>query len=171
MYYGLSSAHSAVTLALAVCDVLGHGKNHAGSLLLVETAAAETLLGELKDPTERYAGAGLTQVDEGTFKWLREKFTNSKEERALSKAFGFTLSKVNYSELELSPLLAFVFARLRYKVVVPDIPSSLEGRAKYWKDYYNTDAGKGNEDDYILKAINYVPINVFPDTFQQDYKA
>lgn len=169
MFYGLIDRHWAVPIAVAVCNVLGNGKFNNAALLLVETAAAETLLGDLRDPTERKAGTGITQVDEETFKWLKEKFTNKKEEAALKEAFGFTLSKVAYSELELSPLLAFVFARLRYRVVEFDIPTTLEGRAAYWKLHYNTDAGKGDESQYIAKARRYVDASAFNPTIMIGY--
>lgn len=169
MFYGLSSIHSAVAHAVAVCDVLGHGNLGNAALLLTETAAAETFLGEYRDPTERYAGAGLTQVDEGTFDWLKDKFSNTKDEKALHEAFGFTLSDVVYSELELSPLLAFVFARLRYRVVPDSIPATLEGRAEYWKVHYNSSAGAGTIDDYLRKSKQFVPTAIFPDFMKVDY--
>lgn len=152
MFYGLLNKQQACDYANAVCKVLGTGANGNAALLLVETAAAETHLGEYRDPTERKAGTGLTQVDQPTFKWLQDKFSGTKEEAALHEAFGFTLSLVGYSELELSPLLAFVFARLRYRTVTEAIPTTLEGRAGYWKKYYNSSKGAGDNAHYITTA-------------------
>ncbi|MGL6121993.1 MAG: hypothetical protein ACRC1W_02995 [Shewanella sp.] len=143
-----------MTYASAVCDALGHGSNKCAAALLVETAAAETLLGEYRDPTERGAGTGLTQVDESTFDWLKQKFANNKTAtKALKDNFNITLSRVNYLELELSPLLAFIFCRLRYRVVTDGIPATRQGRAKYWKDHYNSSAGKGTAEEYIKRCI------------------
>ncbi|MDY2210577.1 hypothetical protein RKG25_29280 [Klebsiella pneumoniae] len=56
MNYGLVSKQDARLYAEAVCDVIGHGKANAAVLLCVETAAAETLLGDYKDPTPTSAG-------------------------------------------------------------------------------------------------------------------
>lgn len=62
MNYGLVSKQDARLYAEAVCDVIGHGKANAAVLLCVETAAAETLLGDYKDPTPTSAGTGLTRL-------------------------------------------------------------------------------------------------------------
>lgn len=152
-YYGLGDQFTAVTLAKRVCNALGNGNNNTANRLLLETCAAETVLGTYKDPTERYAGAGLSQVDESTFDWLKEKFQSRPEVvNALYDEFGFTLSKVQYVELELSPLLALVFARLRYRTVADEIPGTIRGRAEYWKKHYNSSAGKGTVEHYIEQA-------------------
>lgn len=152
-YYGVADPISVVTLAQRVCNALGHGSSNQAKPLLIETCAAETVLGTYKDPTERYAGAGLTQVDESTFDWLKAKYQDRPEvANALYDEFGFTLSKVKYLELELSPLLALVFARLRYRTVPEAIPGTVEGRAEYWKKHYNSSAGKGTVEHYIEQA-------------------
>jgi hypothetical protein len=170
LLYGLVTLKHAVDLSIAVCDVLGHGLNNTAVQQLLETSAVETNLGNFRDPTERYAGSGATQVDEGTFKWLKEKFTGKKEEKALFKAFGFTLSNVTYPELELSPLLAFAFTRLRYLVLTDQIPKTLAGRAAYWKANYNTRAGDGEISDYLEKALRYVPVELIPEQYRPNYR-
>lgn len=152
MNYGLVRKQDAVCYAEAVCDVIGHGKNNAAVLLCVETAAAETLLGEYSDPTPTSAGTGLTQVDPGTFEWLRYKYKSSRYAGTLLKEFGVDLSRTVYQELRTSPLLAMLFCRLRYLAVPESIPTTREGRASYWKKYYNTSAGKGTPQDYIDKC-------------------
>jgi hypothetical protein len=168
-FYGLAKPQHAVDYAVAVCHVIGHGQTNMAVALLLETMAVETNFASFRDPTERYAGAGATQVDEPTFDWLKKKFKGSKEEKALEHAFGFTLTKVLYMELELSPLLAFVFARLRYLVVKPQIPTTLEGRAKYWKKHYNSSEGEGDVEKYIAKAKNHVPVGLLPDAYAVTY--
>ncbi|MGL4449462.1 MAG: hypothetical protein ACRCVX_09025 [Shewanella sp.] len=152
MFYGLVNKQHATAYANAVCDVLGHGNNQCAAALLVETAATETLLGEYRDPTERAAGTGITQIDEPTFDWLKGKFASGKDADALKATFNITLSRVNYLELELSPLLAFIFCRLRYRVVTDIIPATRQGRAQYWKDHYNSSAGKGTPEEYLKRC-------------------
>lgn len=152
MNYGLINKQDAVSYATAICDVIGHGKNNAAVKLCVETAAAETLLGDFKDPTPTSAGTGVTQVDFGTFEWLREKYRNSRYAPLLLSKFGIDLSRTVYQELRTSPLMAMLFCRLRYLTVSESIPDTREGRAEYWKKHYNTVAGKGTPADYIEKC-------------------
>lgn len=150
MNYGLINKQDAVGYARAVCSVLGGGENAAA--LCVETAAAETLLGDYRDPTPVSAGTGLTQVDLGTFEWLRSKYQNTTIASALSAAFNIDLSRTVYQELRTSPLLAMIFCRLRYLASPGAIPATRAGRADYWKRNYNTVAGKGTPADYLTKC-------------------
>ena len=152
MNYGLISKQDAVRYATVICDVIGHGKNNAAVSLCVETAAAETLLGDFKDPTPTSAGTGLTQVDIGTFEWLRDKYRNSRYAAPLLSTFGIDLSRTVYQELRTSPLMAMLFCRLRYLAVPESIPGTREARADYWKKYYNIVAGKGTPADYLDKC-------------------
>lgn len=153
MNYGLVNKIDAISYARAACNVLGGGKNPESTVaLLVETAAAETLLGDYKDPTPTSAGTGLTQVDQGTFEWLRDKYKGTALASRLLKEFGIDLSRTVYQELRTSPLMAMVFCRLRYMAVPTVIPATREGRASYWKQYYNTVAGKGTPAEYIEKC-------------------
>lgn len=153
MFYGLSSKKEAVVLARAVCSVVGNASTREAAVaLLVETAAAETLLGDLRDPTMYGAGTGLTQVDEGTFDWLRMGYADTPIGDAVRDRFNINLRKTRYQELETSPLLAMLFCRLRYMKAQGVIPDSLVGRAEYWKKWYNTSAGKGTVAGYIKKV-------------------
>ena len=62
------------------------------------------------------------------------------------------------SNLSLEDNLTMNFAwatamcRIHYLRVKESIPDTLEGRAAYWKKYYNTSKGKGFTCDYINKA-------------------
>lgn len=153
MNYGLINKQDAIGYARAVCAVIGGGKNTESTVaLLVETAAAETLLGDFKDPTPTSAGTGLTQVDLGTFEWLRSKYLGSTMAAQLLKEFGIDLSRTVYQELRTSPLMAMLFCRLRYLAVPVAIPATRGERADYWKKYYNTSAGKGTPTDYLEKC-------------------
>lgn len=51
--------------------------------------------------------------------------------------------------LEINLSAAIIMARLKFWRVPKPMPNTLEGRAKYWKKYYNTDQGKGTEEKYI----------------------
>ena len=150
--YGLTHPEQVVQMATAVCDAIGHGSNGHGVELLVETAAAETLLGTYKDPHQYGAGVGLTQCDLSTFEWLQSKYGNHRLGRAIEKAFGINLLNVHYVELATSPLLSLLFCRLRYYTVPAPIPPNRKGRATYWKEHYNTLAGKGTASEYLERC-------------------
>ncbi|UTM60422.1 hypothetical protein L4174_023855 (plasmid) [Photobacterium sp. CCB-ST2H9] len=149
--YGITQKHQVLEIAIAVCEVIGTATNDTVSML-VETCAAETLLGEYRDPTQYGAGTGLMQVDEGTFIWLQEKYGNHKFAHAVQDRFGVSILKVEYRELEHSPLLSMIWARLRYATRKEPIPSTLQLRAEYWKMFYNTEAGKGSVGEYMKKV-------------------
>ena len=150
IYYGLVSKSQALEYAKAVCSVIG--ENPFAYNILIETAAAETLLGEYRDPTPYAAGTGVTQVDKGTFEWLKSRYKGHSIATKIHDAFGISLSRVSYYEIETSPLLGFIFCRLRYYPVPAPIPSSREGRAEYWKRHYNTSAGKGTAGEYLERC-------------------
>ena len=153
MFYGLMLKEDAVIAARAVCETIGSADTRESAVaLLMETAAAETLLGELRDPTMYSAGTGLTQVDKGTFDWLKQSYSSTPVATALQKRFNIDISRTQYQELETSPLLAMIFCRLRYMRAQGPIPSTLTGRAEYWKKWYNTSAGKGTVAGYIKKV-------------------
>lgn len=153
MFYGLMLKEDAVIAARAVCEIIGSPATRENAVaLLVETAAAETLLGELRDPTMYAAGTGLTQVDKGTFDWLKGLYANTSTAEAIQKRFNIDISRTQYQELETSPVLAMIFCRLRYLRAQGAIPDTLVGRAEYWKKWYNTSAGKGTVDGYIKKV-------------------
>ncbi len=51
---------------------------------------------------------------------------------------------------------ATIFARLHYLRQPAAIPSTVEGYAKYWKKYYNTPQGKGNEQEFIDNYARFI---------------
>jgi len=61
----------------------------------------------------------------------------------------------NFSEplwseiLEKNIATAIIHCRLKYWRVPKRMPNTLEGRAKYWKQYYNSAQGKGSEQHYM----------------------
>ena len=51
--------------------------------------------------------------------------------------------------LEKNIAAGIVHCRLKYWRVPKPMPNTLEGRAKYWKKYYNSEQGAGEEEKYI----------------------
>lgn len=123
-------------------------------MLRCETAAAETRDGTSSDPTPNGAGRGFYQCDEIAFNDIQAR-ARKDDIAALKTAFDFDLRKVEWNDLNMSLLLATVFARLHYKLRPEAIPQTLAGRADYWKKFYNTSAGKGTAAEYIERVSHY----------------
>ena len=149
--YGLLSKFDAVRIAHQVCDLLGHGTNKAAVQLLIETAQAETQLGEYPDKYPYMHGIGLCQFDLIGFEDVKQR-TSRKTCEAIFDRFGVSIKNVEHRELAYSPLLSLIFCRLFYRLIPEEIPGDLMGRALYWKKYYNTAKGKGSASKYVSKA-------------------
>lgn len=151
-FYGLTDKRHAIEIANRVCDVLGNGTYGVANLLILETACVETQLGGFLDPTPGYAGNGLCQHDKGPFYDVRTRTSERNRQKVLD-AFGIDVRKVTWPSIQHSPLLAFIWCRLHYKLVPDEIPDIRSGRANYWKQFYNSNLGKGTPEKY-LKQVN-----------------
>lgn len=151
-YYGLVSAEEAREIAEKVSSALDGGEvNQLAVDLMLETAAQETHLGKFRDESPYNAGVGLCQIDLIAFIDMRNRVRDDHKATILH-AFNIDLNEVTYRELSYSPLLSFIYCRLYYKLIPDPIPDSLDGRAQYWKEFYNTARGKGSPGDYVKNA-------------------
>lgn len=151
-YYGLISRQQALDTAIAVNNIIAPNSGANGVLMILESCAAETLLGTHKDTTNYSAGTSIAQIDAGTFKWLREKYGKGAVANRVSEYFDIDINRVQYFELEHNPLLGMIWCRLRYLPVPAPIPETVEDRADYWKKWFNSTAGKGTPEGYIEKV-------------------
>ena len=154
-YYGLKSNIQAIVLATEVCAVLGNGAHNRGINLLLETAAAETCLGLYEDPTPGGAGMGLCQIDYIGFRDIQRR-TRPHIVKLIKKEFGYDITNVMHVDLINDPKLSFIFCRLHYRLRPEDIPNTLRGRAEYWKQFYNSQAGKGTVEHYLRNANTFL---------------
>ena len=72
MNYGVINPKRIVEDAQIICDCIGHGKYETAKLMIIETAIAETGLGQIEDKTVG-AGMGLTQFDEFPFNDIKNR--------------------------------------------------------------------------------------------------
>lgn len=154
MYYGLIQSDDIRRGAIKVCDVLGHGKNNVASLFLREIAVQETLAGSLRDRHDTKLGVGLMQIDRICFDDVKARTKKSIWEK-IENELGIEGENVTHEMLAYSPLLALLWARLFLRLIPEEFPVDQEGRARYWKKYYNTSAGKGTVDEYLDKMDKY----------------
>jgi|SRR5688572_17619067 len=162
MFYGIVHRDQPQQYAQAVCDVLGHGENRLAVRMLLETCAQETHMGRFRDTDFLRHGIGLMQLDRIGFDDVKTR-ARDEDLQKLEERFGVvirsdkpTQKAVEHEDLAFSPLLSMIFARLFYKLRPDPIPDSIEGRARYWKKYYNTPAGKGTEAEYLLNAKRFL---------------
>lgn len=143
MSYSLQQFRDLIERVLAEHDL----KSDAAVNLLLGTAAHESRFGTFLRQV-RGPALGAFQMELGTFEWLRDKYSSR------FPALGWNMAK----ELEWDLRLAILMARLRYLVVPTPLPQAgdLEGLANYWKQHYNTSAGKGKPEDFIAAYRKYV---------------
>ncbi|MDR3178400.1 MAG: hypothetical protein LBT96_05400 [Campylobacteraceae bacterium] len=128
-----------------VVKTLGGGLNAA--LLLAETCSVES----------NYGGnvvggdVGIMQFTTIGFEDTKQR-TNQARKQLIKQKYNIDIDSVKLTDLQFSPLKSIIFARLFYLLRQGAIPSSVSGRAQYWKQYYNTSLGAGTEEQYIKKA-------------------
>ena len=67
---------------------------------------------------------------------------------AIQTACGFNWATVTWQDLR-KPMYSALAARLFLSNIAEAIPADIAGQARYWKQYYNTPAGSGTEQDFI----------------------
>jgi len=151
--YGLINQQHLEDMAKEVCECLGGGTNAIN--LLLETAGAETNRGQTKDKT-LHAGMGVTQIDRLPFLDIKDRL-RQKDKEAVYNHFNIDTDLVEWEHIRYNPLLCLIFTRLKYKKIPEAIPDTVEGRAIYWKKYYNSYApnAKGSIAHYMQSIRGY----------------
>jgi len=148
LYYGLKSKEQAFALAKEVSDGLGSKNDTESELMLLGTACAETKLGTYPDNTPKTLGVGLCQHDQIGLDDIKQE-GEQRHFDIIKKLWGYDILAIKLADLAEDPKLSFICCRLSYKRVPASIPKTTQGKAAYWKQYYNTEAGKGTEQHYI----------------------
>lgn len=149
VYYGLTSLEQVFeTIEAVVRDLMGKNEDtEATKQLMIGTIAQETKLGTFRDPSPYKHGAGLCQIDPGIpFEDIQDRGTKYIEK--VKRIYGIDIEIVTHRELELSPLLSVVMARVKYKLVPKAVPGDFDGQWKYYKKWYNSYAGKATKEEY-----------------------
>lgn len=152
MNYGVINLKRINEDALMICDCIGHGLYGTAKEMIIETAIAETGLGQIEDKTVG-AGMGLTQFDEMPFNDIRDR--SIKLRPKILKELHIDISLVEWDDLRYNQFLALLFTRLHYWLKGDPIPATIEERAAYWKLHYNTKDGKGTVDHYLKMNSKY----------------
>ena len=148
LFYGLISDEQLDNYIEKVVDVLGGGSP--AKMLLAETAAAETDYGKAVDHSWS-VGVGVMQFDPIGFDDVKAR-TSPRLKDVVQREFGVIIDRTELSDLRHSPLLSVIFARLKYRLIPSAIPADVNGRAAYWKKWYNSELGAGTVDHYLHAA-------------------
>ncbi|PAF49858.1 hypothetical protein BKH41_00720 [Helicobacter sp. 12S02232-10] len=117
--------------------------------LLRETAKTESNYGKTPDFTPD-SGKGIFQIDKIGFD---EAINQPSRIKNQVLKIGYDLDRLDYSDKRVTQdaLLNTILARLYY-YKKPKIPSTREGRAAFWKKYYNSILGAGTEQAYLERT-------------------
>ncbi len=115
---------------------------------MIETSCVETKCITYPDIHREKLGVGLCQHDQIGLDDIKQE-GEQRHFDIVKKDFGYDIKKIQLADLANDPLLSLICCRLSYKRIPAAIPGDLLGRAKYWKEYYNTQAGKGTIKHYL----------------------
>ena len=152
MNYGFVELKHIKEKAQKICDCIGHGLHGVAVEMIIETAIAETGLGQIEDKTAG-AGMGITQFDKLPFDDIRNR--SKRLQPKILKELKIDISLVEWDDLRYNQFLALLFTRLHYWLKGDPIPATIEERAKYWKQHYNTVQGKGTVEHYLEMNRKY----------------
>ena len=117
-------------------------------LLVVGTAIQESRLHYLKQIPSGIA-KGICQMEEATHDDIWDNFLKYKPE-IKEKLMGLTNQSMDLvDQLKGNLYYAVAMCRIHYYRVSEALPNDLEGMARYWKKYYNTELGKGTVEEFI----------------------
>lgn len=135
-------------------------REHSGYVdLLMETCAAETLLGEIVRQRNGPA-LGIFQMlrttERDTLAWLKRRFPEVYAEvRSFynrKKSAEWNLTK----NVPYSTAISTAYYWRRCGDALADLLETRDSRARVWKKYYNTYLGKGTVSGYIEKSERYL---------------
>lgn len=151
------SKATGLTVTKDAIDAVSFGDDNV-KLFLNRIAQAESKFGNDKN-TFNTPSPNIFQVEEdGGFLEVQRRLqakdigANVKRyNKKLKDTFNIDLTKVSYEDLD-KPIISAAFARA-YLLIFPDsIPTDLKGQANYWKNNYNTGAGKGTVARFVREG-------------------
>lgn len=125
--------------------------------LVLETWAQESHMGYWLDQADKYdkdgPAYGPGQMEKPTHDDLWRNYLAYKTN--LAEAVRSLSILQDVEELRWNLFYAAAMTRVHYRRVKSPIPTSLAGRAEYWKEHYNTSLGKGTPEQYLANWREY----------------
>lgn len=155
LYYGVKSEAHLIGAIKKAVRIFGGGNK--AIKLVAGTCCVETDFAKFPDRHPEKLGVGVTQFDQIGFDDLLDR-TRPKHIRKFEKHYQVDWNSLKLEDLAYDPDLACALTRLKYMLVPYPIPTSVTGQAKYWKRHYNTSAGKGTPEKYLLDFDEHCPL-------------
>jgi hypothetical protein len=92
----------------------------------------------------------------GSAAWKRAQMANQFLGERLGRE-DFDILNLNLQEEGHNPLIGATLARMGLANVPESVPQGLEGQAQYWKDHWNTEAGKGTPAKFMSQTKHHYP--------------
>lgn len=127
--------------------------------LLLGTCAQESAFGTYLHQMEGGPALGIYQMEPTTHADIIKNYIVYHPEIDTKLALNFGPIQHIYPQRLIGDLwYATIFARLHYYRVSEPLPDAndIEGLAHYWKNHYNTKAGKGTPEEFIENYKRYV---------------
>lgn len=138
-----------------VLEALGL-KSGLATKMLLGTACMESNCGEYISQYPKGPAKGIYQMETATAKDIINNYLAYKKPLK-EKVFSFYMNGYDLDfNLRTNMAFATAMARCHYLRQPGAIPDTLEGQAKYWKKYYNTEGGAGHPEEYIQKWKKHV---------------
>ncbi len=124
--------------------------------LLLGTAAQESAFCHYARQLGGGPALGFFQMEPFTFTDIifnYLKFNPRLSNRIIDLA---NVKRFRSDDLEFNLVIQVAFARVHYLRVPEKLPDTIEGMAKYWKQYYNTPLGKGKPEEFVRNYKKFV---------------
>ncbi len=119
--------------------------------MLEEVANSESKMGNDPQTYRKDYHGGIMQVDKVGYEATKDVASHPKltaKHKQILDTYGIDWSATEWEDLR-DPLHSALGARLYLSNIEDEIPDTKKGRAKYWKDKYNTSAGRGSVSHYL----------------------
>ena len=128
--------------------------------LILGTCAVESAFGTYLKQLRGGSALGCCQMELATEQdiWNNYLFYGRADKRkAIYKVSGVR-SASNNGAMEWNLAYAICMCRLHYRRIKEPFPNPYDivGMAKYWKSHWNTEKGKGTEQEFIQNYVKYV---------------
>ena len=150
LFYGLTTQEELRAHIRRACEIINPENVPVAMKFLLEIAAAETAMASIRD-VHFAQGKGVFQFDSVGFEDVQSRTKESVRIRIIED-MALDILRHPFSCLDTSPLLCAVFCRLKIMLIPHPIPTVREERAKMWKKYYNSAAGKGTIEHYLKQS-------------------
>ena len=133
--------------------------------LLLGTCATESSYGKYTVQFNDGPARGILQIEPKTCKDLFVNYLHYRQD-ILNEVLTHVMCKLTFDwndlkclshELQINREFSIIVARLQYYRAPSKLPEhyDVEGLAKYWKKYYNTELGKGKVEHFINAYNNF----------------